>query len=128
MTEKLSLYKCNICGNLVQVILDGVGELVCCGQSMEHLLPHQEEESELAEKHKPIIEQNENGKFVRLMYHPMKPEHYIQFIEVYSKDKSCLHLKYLNPNDVAEFDISYLDDNFEALEYCNIHGLWINKN
>ena len=58
----------------------------------------------------------------------MKPEHYIQFIEVYSKDKSCLHLKYLNPNDVAEFDISYLDDNFEALEYCNIHGLWINKN
>ena len=37
MTERLELYKCNICGNLVEVILPGVGELVCCGEPMEYL-------------------------------------------------------------------------------------------
>ena len=87
MTEKLDLYKCHICGNLVQVLLNGVGELVCCGQNMEHLEPHQEENNELAEKHVPRIEQEDGKRFVRLKYHPMIPEHYIQFIEIYSKDK-----------------------------------------
>ena len=50
MTEKLELYKCSVCGNLVQVLLNGVGELNCCGQPMELLLAHHEENSELAEK------------------------------------------------------------------------------
>ena len=124
MTEKLELYKCHICGNLIQVILNGAGELVCCGQTMEHLVPHQEENNELAEKHTPTIEQEEDKRFVRLKYHPMAPEHYIQFIEVYPKDKSRLHLKYLNPNEPAEFDITHFEENIEALEHCNIHGLW----
>ena len=127
MTEKLEIYKCHICGNLIQVILNGVGELVCCGQPMEHLIPHQEEGNELAEKHTPVIEQEENSKFVRLKSHPMIPEHYIQFIEVYPKDKSRLYLKYFNPNEPAEFEITHFEENMDALEYCNIHGLWINK-
>ena len=124
MTEKLELYKCHICGNLVQVLLNGVGELVCCGQNMELLVPHQEESSELAEKHIPKVLQEDDKRFVRLEYHPMLPEHYIQFIEVYPKDKSRLYLKYLNPNDSAEFDITHFEENIEALEHCNIHGLW----
>ena len=123
MTEKLELYKCHICGNLVQVILNGVGELICCGQAMEHLIPHQEK-NEFAEKHTPSIEKEENNRFVRLKYHPMTSEHYIQFVEVYPKDKSRLYLKYLNPNDIAEFDITHFEENIEALEHCNIHGLW----
>lgn len=127
MTEKLEIYKCHICGNLIQVILNGVGELVCCGQPMEHLIPHKEEGNELAEKHTPVIEQEENSRFVRLKYHPMIPEHYIQFIEVYPKDKSRLYLKYFNPNEPAEFEITHFEENMDALEYCNIHGLWINK-
>ena len=127
MTEKLEIYKCHICGNLIQVILSGVGELVCCGQPMEHLIPHKEEGNELAEKHTPVIEQEENSRFVRLKYHPMIPEHYIQFIEVYPKDKSRLYLKYLNPNEPAEFEITHFEEIMDALEYCNIHGLWINK-
>ena len=90
MTEKLELYKCHICGNLVQVLLNGVGELVCCGQNMEHLEPHQEENNELAEKHVPRIEQEDGKRFVRLKYHPMIPEHYIQFIEIYPKDPKYL--------------------------------------
>lgn len=127
MTEKFDLYKCHICGNIVQVIINGVGELVCCNQTMEHLTPHQEENSELAEKHVPVIEQENDKRFVRLKYHPMTNEHYIQFIEVYPKDKSRLYLKYLNPDDPAEFDITHLEENITAIEHCNIHGLWINK-
>ena len=124
MTEKLEIYKCNTCGNVVQVLLSGVGELVCCGKPMELLHPKYEEGNDLAEKHVPQVEVSETDKFVRLKSHPMIPEHYIQFIEVYSKDKSCLHLKYLMPNDIAEFDVSFMDKEFEALELCNIHGLW----
>ena len=129
MTEKLELYKCNICGNLIQVILNGNGELVCCGQNMEKLVPqYQNENEELSEKHTPKFEQDEKGRFVRLKYHPMIPEHYIQFIEVYPKDKSRLYLKYLNPTDSAEFDITHFEENIEALEHCNVHGLWRNNN
>lgn len=124
MTQKLELYKCNICGNLVQVILSGAGELVCCGEPMQHLEPQSGESSELGEKHTPAIEEREGARFVTLKYHPMIPEHYIQFIEVYPKDKSALHLKYLNPNEKAEFDITGFEEDVEALELCNIHGLW----
>lgn len=126
MTEKLELYKCNICGNVVQVILNGVGELVCCGEPMLKLEAHQEDNSEMAEKHIPIIEEEDGKRFVRLKHHPMTEEHYIQFIEAYPKDKSKLYLKYLNPNDKAEFEITHLKENIEALELCNIHGLWKN--
>ncbi len=122
-TEKLQLYKCNICGNLVQVIEPGAGELVCCGEAMQ-LLAIQHDSSEMGEKHAPKIEFRENKKFVQVISHPMAMEHYIQFIEVYKKDKSELHLKYFKPNDVPEFDISYTDDDIEAVEHCNIHGLW----
>ena len=128
MSEKFDLYKCQICGNLVQVMISGDGELVCCSVPMTHLTPRSNENHELAEKHIPIIECEENKKFVRLKYHPMSEEHYIQFIEAYPKDKSCLHVKFLKPNEQAEFDISYLEGEIEAVEHCNIHGLWRSKN
>lgn len=127
MTKKLELYKCSICGNLVQVILNGEGELVCCGQPMEHIIPqHEGVNSQLAEKHTPVIEERDSERFVTLKYHPMIAEHYIQFIEVYPKDKSALHLKYLKPDDIAEFNITGLEEDIVALEMCNIHGLWRN--
>ena len=126
MTEKLELYKCKVCGNLIQVLLEGTGELVCCNQPMERLVPKKESSNELAEKHTPIIDEEDSRKYVRLKYHPMTEEHYIQFIEVYPKDKSQLHLKFLNPNDKAEFEITNFAEDIDALEYCNIHGLWRN--
>ena len=128
MTEKLEIYRCEVCGNLVQVILNGVGELVCCREAMKLLVPNKEDNSELAEKHIPRIEINdENKRFIELKYHPMIPEHYIQFIEVYPKDKSRLYLKYLNPNEKAEFEITHFEENINAIEYCNVHGLWGNN-
>ena len=128
MTEKLEIYKCSICGNVVQVLLEGAGELVCCSEVMEKLTPKQNEADELSEKHIPVIEAGETGNFVKLKYHPMVPEHYIQFIEVYPKNKNCLYLKYFNPSDKAELDISHFNEALEALELCNLHGLWSNKN
>ena len=128
MTQKLELYKCHICGNVVQVLLNGIGELVCCGQAMENLIPKENEGDELAEKHFPTIESEDGTRYVRLKNHPMIPEHYIEFIEVYPKDKSKLYLKFLSPNEKAEFDITNFEENIEALELCNIHGLWRNKN
>lgn len=128
MTEKLELYKCSICGNLVQVLLSGAGELVCCNQPMEKLCPKVNEDNELSEKHIPVIELENDKKFVRLTKHPMIPEHYIQFIEVFTKDKSKVYLKFLNPNEKAELEITNFEEDIDAIEYCNIHGLWRNNN
>lgn len=124
MTEKFDLYKCNVCGNTVQVLFAGAGELVCCGQKMEHLLPQTGDNPELAEKHTPKFEKIEDKEFVTLKFHPMIPEHYIQFIEVYPKCKKELYLKYFEPNEKAEFEITQFEENLEALGLCNIHGLW----
>lgn len=127
-TEKLQIYKCEVCGNIVQVLIPSYGELVCCNQPMK-LQEIQHDKSEVGEKHAPVIEMIEDKKFVTVKTHPMLKEHYIQFIEVYKKDKSELHLKYLNPDDIAEFNINCIPDEIDAIEYCNIHGLWgENKN
>ncbi len=126
MTEKLEIYKCHICGNTVQVLLVGAGELVCCGENMEHLVPKTEDpNSELAEKHTPVIEEVEGKKLITLRKHPMVQEHYIQFIEVCNEDKSEVRIKFLNPNETAEFDITGFEG-IHAIELCNIHRLWRN--
>lgn len=128
MTEKLEIYKCDICGNLIQVLNPSYGELVCCNKPMT-LQTIQRDTSELGEKHAPKIEFRENKKFVQVTAHPMLPEHYIQFIEVYTKDKNSLHLKYFHPLETPEFDISHFEEDLNAIEFCNIHGLWgENKN
>ena len=135
MTEKLEIYKCPTCGNIVQVLISGNGELVCCGQAMEKLTP-QFEENELGEKHVPEIVTAWDGcdsgmcnerKFVILDKHPMIPEHYIQLIEVSNGDKSEVRIKFFNPNEKAEYEISDMHGEIIAKEYCNIHGLWKNK-
>lgn len=125
MTVKLQIYKCNICGNLVQVLSEGDGSLVCCGQEME-LMPIQYDTNELGEKHTPKIEIKEGKKFVSVIGHPKSNEHYIQFIETYSKDKNELHLKFFYPNEIPEME-SCLEEGFSSVEYCNIHNLWGNN-
>jgi len=123
MTVKLQIYKCNICGNLVQVLQEGDGNLVCCGKEME-LMGIQYDTTELGEKHTPKIEIKEGEKFVNVIGHPMSEEHYIQFIETYTKDKNELHLKFFYPNEVPEMSAGLKDSEFNSVEYCNIHNLW----
>jgi len=126
-TKKLQIYKCEVCGNLVQVLLSGAGELVCCSQPMILQIP-QHDSSLLGEKHAPVVEKSDSKKFVQVKSHPMRPEHYIQFIEVCKDDESELHLKYFKPEETPEFDVSYTGDDIKAFEFCNIHGLWGENN
>ena len=123
MTLKLQIYKCNICGNLVQVLCEGDGNLVWCGKEME-LKGVQYDKSELGEKHTPKIEYKDNKKYVNVIGHPMTDEHYIQFIETFSSDKKEVYLKFFDPNEIPETDISFMPDNSGSVEYCNIHNLW----
>lgn len=125
MTERLQLYKCEVCGNIVQVILEGEGELVCCGQPMNLMKPKKNDEN-ANEKHVPIFVKTEDGAEIRVgsTPHPMENEHYIMFIETISKDKNDMKLHYLYPQQKPKMFIKEVMDKAKALEYCNIHGLW----
>lgn len=126
MAKKLELYRCNICGNLIEVILEGAGEIVCCGEHME-LLEEKNNTSESGEKHVPVIsDYNETFKKITVNNHPMQKEHYITFIQAYSKEKNEICLKYLHPEEKAEFTVPS-SINLKSREFCNIHGLWGEK-
>lgn len=128
MAEKMNLYKCDICGNIVEVVIDGAGTLVCCGEDMKLLTPNTEDGA--AEKHVPVVEHLNTSHVIKVgsMPHPMEKEHYIQFIEVISNDNRYVKRKYLYPNEEPEMIIKCLEqDDFEAREYCNVHGLYSNK-
>lgn len=124
MTKINEIYRCNVCGNMVEVVNNGAGELTCCDQAMELLEPRQLEEG--GAKHIPIITK-ENDKIVVTMGeipHPMEKEHYIVFVELIIGDK--VYRANLNPGDEpkAEFDVNAELEDVKAIEYCSIHGLW----
>lgn len=121
MTEKRQVYRCNACGNVVEIVHAGA-ELVCCGQPMVLLRENTVDASQ--EKHVPVIEKTENGILVKVgsIEHPMEKEHFIEWIEVFSDGKSCR--KFLSPGEkpIAEFNITA--EAAEAREFCTLHGLW----
>lgn len=126
MTQKLELYRCEICGNLVQVIIPGEGELVCCGQPMQLVKGKVEEES-LTEKHVPVFIKNEQGQDiiqVGTVLHPMTDDHHIMFIETISEDKNHMHLQYLYPGMEAKALLENKLGKEMAYAFCNLHGLW----
>ena len=129
MTEKLELYKCNICKNLVEVVFAGQGELVCCGQPMEKQEEQSRDEVALSEKHVPFITKIDGGFEIKIgtNLHPMIDEHYIMFIEVHSPDKKYVKRKYFAPNEAPILNLKCSCDKVIARELCNIHGLWINE-
>ena len=122
MTGLRQVYRCNICGNIVEVLHTGVGELVCCGQPMELL--EEKTTDEGSEKHVPVIETTENGVKVRVgsAPHPMEKEHYIEWIEIIADGKS--YRQFLQPGDLPEAEFEVKAGNIKARGYCNIHGLW----
>jgi superoxide reductase len=123
MTQLNQVYKCNICGNVVQVVHTGVGALVCCEQPMVLLEEHVEDQG--FEKHLPSISFEEDKLIVTIgeTEHPMTEEHYIEWIE-YIVDQE-VHRVYLNPEDEpkAIFELNE-SPNYIVRAYCNIHGLW----
>jgi superoxide reductase len=122
MTKKMEIYKCNVCGNIVEVLHEGVGELVCCGQPMELLKEKKEDVGQ--EKHVPVIEKMDGKIVVKVgsVPHPMEEKHHIEWVQVTADGTA--YRKFLNPGEEpkAEFDITATK--VEAREYCNIHGLW----
>ena len=125
MTELKQVYRCNICGNIVEVLHTGVGTLVCCGQLME-LLAEKTEDVGL-EKHVPVIERTETGYLVKVgsIPHPMEENHYIKWIELIVDGKYCR--KFLKPGEKSEAFFEVKAGKVSAREYCNIHGLWKSK-
>lgn len=124
--ERLDLYKCEICGNMVQLILTGEGELVCCGQPMKKLEARTNEEA-MMEKHVPVYSKRDDGcEEIRVgeVLHPMLPEHYIMFIQRISKDKNHAQLQFLHPGEEPKMLFNEKFENETAREYCSIHGLW----
>ena len=123
MTKVREIYKCNICGNIVEVVHAGVGELVCCGEPMEKL--EEKTEDSIVEKHVPYIEKTSDGILVKVgqnQDHPMDEKHYIEWIQVIADDVA--YRKFLKPGDKPQALFEIKADNFTAREYCNVHGLW----
>ena len=122
MTEKKQIYKCNVCGNIVEVLHAGAGQLVCCGQPMEWLKENTVDASK--EKHLPVMEKTEKGILVKIgsVPHPMEEEHYIEWIEIIAD--GLAYRKFLQPGDKPEAEFSIEAEQIETREYCNLHGLW----
>ncbi|MDD6379397.1 MAG: desulfoferrodoxin [Prevotella sp.] len=122
MAKTLEVYKCEKCGNIVEVLQGGSCTPVCCGEPMKLLKENTTDGAK--EKHVPVVEKIEGGYRVTVgsVEHPMTPEHYIQFIELVTPDGVLR--RNLTPDDkpVAEFKTDATD--VYAREYCNLHGLW----
>jgi superoxide reductase len=122
MTEKLQIYKCEVCGNIVEMLHAGAGQLVCCGQPMKLF---QENTTDAAkEKHVPVIEKTATGFKVKVgsVAHPMEAAHYIEWIEVIADGQA--YRKFLNPGEAPEATFEIKAEKVTAREYCNLHGLW----
>lgn len=121
MTNHLEFYRCKICGNIVQVMHTGTGELVCCGKPMTLLKPNTKED-EIQEKHVPVFTGNKIQ--VGAVLHPMLEEHHIEFIQTATNDKKTILTKFLNINESPKITINSEPEFQTATEYCNLHGLW----
>jgi len=122
MAEQLQVYKCELCGNIVEVLHGGAGELVCCGQAMTLLTENTVDAAK--EKHVPVIEKLDNGYKVSVgeVAHPMEEKHYIEWIELIAD--GIAYRQFLNPGDKPEAVFNVSAASVSAREYCNLHGLW----
>jgi superoxide reductase len=122
MAERLQVYKCAACGNIVMVTHGGAGELVCCDEPMA-LMPEKTADSK-TEKHVPVIEKIPGGYRVKVgsVPHPMEEKHYIEWIELQAGGK--VYHEFLKPGMPAEAIFMVAADSVTAREYCNLHGLW----
>ena len=120
--ENLEVYKCNACGNMVEVINAGGGELVCCGSAMDLIKENTTDAA--TEKHVPVYEKTSDGISVKVgsVEHPMADDHYIQWIQLIVDGSA--YRKFLNPGDKPEAVFKAQGSDITVREYCNLHGLW----
>ncbi len=123
MTEKLQIYKCGICGNIVEMLHEGAGQLVCCEEAMT--LQEEKTEDAATEKHVPWVQKTDGGVKVtvgKAALHPMEEKHYIEWIEIVVAGKA--YRQFLSPGDAPEAVFGVSGESITAREYCNVHGLW----
>jgi superoxide reductase len=122
MAQKLEIYKCAVCGNIVEVLHGGAGELVCCGEPMKKMVENTVDAAK--EKHVPVIEKIDGGFKVKVggVAHPMEEKHYIEWIELLADGKA--YRQFLQPAMQPEAVFNIQAESVTAREYCNLHGLW----
>ncbi len=136
MTKQKQIYKCFVCGNIVEVLHPGAGELVCCNEPMKLMEEKQQEDQEIEEKHVPVIQElpsndclGKDGFKVKIgeVEHPMQENHYIEWIEVNTVEGKS-GKKFLKPGDEPESIFQTRVDLKKVRAYCNVHGLWSFEN
>jgi len=122
MTKRFQIYKCEVCGNIVEMLHEGVGELVCCNQPMKLFEANTVDAAK--EKHVPVMEKTTSCTKVKVgsVAHPMEEKHYIEWIEIIADGKA--YRQFLNPGDAPEATFNIEAGNVTVREYCNVHGLW----
>lgn len=122
MTNKLEIFKCEVCGNIVEMVHGGEGELVCCERPM--VLQRENTVDAAKEKHIPVITKLADGFKVVIgsVLHPMEAKHYIEWIELVADNKAYRH--FLKPGDSPEAVFNLKANRITTREYCNLHGLW----
>lgn len=122
MPKRLEVYKCSICGNIVEVLHAGPGALICCGKNMALMSENTVDAS--TEKHVPVIEKGNGTVTVKVgsVAHPMDDAHYIEWIELIADDK--VYRKFFKPGETPEATFAVSADKVTAREYCNLHGHW----
>lgn len=123
MTEIFQVYKCDSCGNIVEMLHGGQGQMICCGKAMRKLAENTVDAS--LEKHVPVV--SSIGECIEVkvgsVAHPMEKEHYIEWIEAI-KDGKIIFRQYLNPGDAPEAKFKTDMKGLVVREFCNLHGLW----
>ncbi|MCX6843584.1 MAG: desulfoferrodoxin [candidate division WOR-3 bacterium] len=122
MAKRIEVYKCEVCGNIVEVLDGGNGQLVCCGKPMKLLVENATDAAK--EKHVPVIEKVAGGYKVKVgsVPHPMEEKHFIEWIELVADDKA--YRQFLSPGQAPEALFLVEAKSVFAREYCNIHSLW----
>ena len=122
MTKLLEIYKCEVCGNIVEMVHASIGELVCCDQPMKLYVENTVDAAK--EKHVPVIERTADGFFVKVgsVAHPMEEKHYIEWIELIADGRD--YRQFLKLGDKPEATFNIRATQITAREYCNLHGLW----
>ena len=122
MANKMDIYKCRTCSNIVEIVHGGQGTLVCCDSPMQRLEEKTADEGK--EKHVPVIEKIDGGYTVKVgsIAHPMEEKHYIELIELIAGDK--VYRQFLSPGDAPQATFKTDADAVTAREHCTVHGLW----
>jgi superoxide reductase len=126
MTKRDQIFKCTVCGNIVEMVGTGVGTLVCCGQSMKSMKENSNDAS--IEKHVPVVTISASKTSIKVgeIEHPMEETHFIEWIELIVDDR--VDKQFLHAGEKPETEFNIAPKKYIARAYCNVHGLWKSEN